>query len=81
MLCVFSVALPAFVTRVRNIVRMRRGAPKLWVIEVAATASVGETIALSVKTAAHGKLGTAQCATQPTTSAVQLSGSLDAVGL
>ena len=50
---------------------MRRGAPRLCVIDVAATASVGEMMAPRANAAAHGKPGIAQCAIAPTTSVVR----------
>ena len=48
---------------------MRRGAPSLRVISVAASASVGETIAPSVNATAHDRC-THSCATTPTTAIV-----------
>ena len=49
---------------------MRGGSRSLASTALAATASGGETMAPSAKHAAHGSPGTAQCATQPTTSVV-----------
>ncbi len=48
----------------------RRGAPTRRAISVAASASVGETTAPSVKAAAHDRFGIAACATNATPSVV-----------
>jgi hypothetical protein len=65
-----------------RIVTIRRGAPRRPAIAVAATGSVGETIAPSTNAAAHGRPMTA-CATTATVTIVSSTRAIDrdAIGL